>query len=74
MMHEKIIGRLNFIKIKNDFSVKDNVNSRRNQATVRKKIFSNSTTDSYSKHTMNQQNSMIRKLRAQFNKWIKNPE
>lgn len=40
MMHEKIIGRLNFIKIKNVFSVKDNVKSMRNQATVRKKIFS----------------------------------
>ena len=47
MMCEKIIGRLNFVKIKNAFSVKDNVKSIRNQAKVRKKIFSNSTTDSY---------------------------
>ena len=71
MMHEKIIGRLSFIKIKNVFSVKDNVKGMRNQATVRKKIFSNSTTDSYSKYTMNQQNSMIRKLITQFNHWVK---
>ena len=71
MMHEKIIGRLSFIKIKNFFSVKDNVKGMRNQVTVRKKIFSNSTTDSYSKYTMNQQNSMIRKLITQFNHWVK---
>ena len=71
MMREKIIGRWNFIKIKNAFSVKDNVKSIRNQGTVRKNIFSNSTSDSYSKHTMNQKNSMIIKLITQFNKWVK---